>query len=73
MQAWVSPPPRWSFPVQQPELDLAPSSQTPSGGRPAAAKGLWVAGLWVAGLWVTQWIWSGNILRRKSKCKNKII
>ena len=43
MQALCSPPPRWSFPVQQPELDPTPSSQTPSGGRPAAAKGLWEA------------------------------
>ena len=45
MEALCSPPPHWSFPQQQPELDQAASSQMPSAERPAAAKGLWVAAL----------------------------
>ena len=57
--ALSSPPPHWSFPAQQPDLDLAPNSQMPSGGRPTAAKGLWVAAL------------EDLVLRRKSNAEIK--
>lgn len=43
MHALAFPPPRWSFPEQQPEQARAPSSQLPSGEKPTAAKSLWVA------------------------------